>query len=107
VPITVAIITASMMLFTFRAMNAEIATMIITRSRFTTSISFIVAVGRRCLWIRSREMQDAPDVAKVSVQDMDAAAKPMVRSASNVGDTLSLMIFRYSISASASPVGLG
>jgi hypothetical protein len=54
----------------------------------------MVAVGRRCLCIRSLEIQEAPEVAKVSVQDIDAAAKPMVSNAKSNGETLSLMIFK-------------
>ena len=91
---TVAIITASMMLLTFNAIADDIAIMIITNILFTISICFMVAVGQRCLWIRSRDMQEAPDVAKVSVQDMDAAAKPMVSRAKSDGETLSLIILR-------------
>jgi hypothetical protein len=39
-------------------------------------------------------MQEAAEVAKVSVQDMEAAANPMVRRARSHPGTLSLMILR-------------
>jgi len=55
------------------------------------SISFMVASGLICLCIRSLEMQEAPDVAKVDVQDMHAARNPIVSSARTRGETLSLM----------------
>ncbi len=42
---TVAIITASMMLSIFRAMKADVAIMITIRTRFIFSISFMVALG--------------------------------------------------------------
>ena len=93
-PMTVAMITASMMLSTFRAMSADMKTMITIRILFRISISFTVAVGQRCRWTRSRERHDAPEVANVSVQDMDAAAKPMVRRPKSHPGTLSLMIRR-------------
>ena len=43
------------------------------------SISFMLASGLRYLWMISLEMQEAPEVAKVSVQDMEAAANPIAR----------------------------
>ena len=61
---TVAIITASMMLFTFNAITAEMPIMTITSILLTTSISFMVAVGQRCRWIRSREYAGGPRCGK-------------------------------------------
>ena len=90
---TVAIITSSMMLSIFRAMNADVAIMTITKILFMISISFMVASGLTCLCIWSREIQEAPDVAKVDVQDMHAARNPKMSRARSGGETLSLMNF--------------
>ena len=90
---TVAMIAASMMLSIFKAMNADVAIMITTSALLTISISFIVAPGLMCLCIKSLDMQEAPDVAKVDVQDMHAARNPIVNRARSIGDTLSLINF--------------
>jgi len=88
---TVAMITASTMLLACRAIPAAMAIITTIRILFTTIICFMVAEGQRCRCTRSREMQEAAEVAKVSVQDMDAAAKPMESRARSAGDTLSLI----------------
>jgi len=82
------------MLLALRAIVADMAIIITTKIRLTAIICFIVAAGHRCLCTKSREMQEAAEVAKVSVQDMDAAAKPMDSNARSIGETLSLMIRR-------------
>ena len=90
---TVAIITASIMLSKFRAIDADKAIMTTIKALFMVNISFIVAPGLMCLCTRSLEMQEAPDVAKVDVQDMHAARNPTVSRARINGETLSLMNF--------------
>ena len=86
-----AIITASIMLSKFRAIDADMAIMTTIRALFMVNISFIVAPGLICLWTRSLEIQEAPDVANVDVQDMHAARNPTVSRAKSNGETFSLM----------------
>ncbi len=88
---TVAMITASTMLSTLRATAAAMAIMTMTRTLFMTSISFMVAWGRMCLWTMSRDMHEAPEVAKVSAQDMEAAANPIATTATAAPGRLSWM----------------
>lgn len=82
-----------MILSIFRAINADVSIMATTSILFTNRISFMVAPGSMCLRIESLDMQEAPDVAKVDVQDMHATRNPIVSRARSRGDTLSLINF--------------
>src|SRR5512139_2235506 len=74
---------------------------------FTASISFIVASGFMYLWKMSLETQEAPEVEKVSVQDMEAAASPIALKATITGAETKRVLtkFRSADSAAAMPAG--
>ena len=107
VPMTVAMMTASSMVSTRMLIAAEAITIATIRVRLMVRISPMVAPGLMNRWYMSLDKHDAPDVANVSAQDIEAAAKPIAIAAISAGDdaNVSRMNVRYNCSATCGSGG--